>query len=99
MAQADRIPGSDGGTLADLQSLIALRGEARRLAFATLLVQDPEIMLADEPVAADLPVHADRITSDRYFVLKQAGGLGIRLVRAHQPAERADHRSLDVEPD
>ena len=29
MAQADRIPGSDGGTLADLQSLIALRGEAR----------------------------------------------------------------------
>ena len=34
MAQADRIPGSDGGTLADLQSLIALRGEARRLDIA-----------------------------------------------------------------
>jgi uncharacterized protein (DUF58 family) len=34
MTQVDRISFSDGGTLADLQSLIALRGEARRLDIA-----------------------------------------------------------------
>jgi phosphonate transport system ATP-binding protein len=62
-------------------------GERQRVAIARLVVQQPELILADEPVSSLDPVRAGRMLD-----LLRAAGRGVAvLVSLHQPALAKQH--------
>jgi len=56
-------------------------GERQRVAIARLLVQDPELVLADEPVSSLDPARASEVLD----LLRTASPHGTLVVSLHQP--------------